>query len=74
MEYNGCEHVGTIEKVIVEGKRFKSPSAAASGVATTKDGKHTRLDGWIYWYAQRPGDADWTAIKELRQQGSVRYP
>ena len=67
MEYNGRQYTGAIEngEWVVEGKRFRSPSAAAGGVAVTKNGKHTNLDGWIYWYAKRSGDTEWVAIKQL---------
>ena len=69
MEYNGRLHIGTIHdgEWLVEGKRFKSPSAAAGGVATTKLGKHPSLDGWEYWQVKRPGDHDWVPISELRK-------
>ena len=61
------EHTGAIEngEWVVEGKRFRSPSASAGGVAVTKNGKHTNLGGWIYWYAKRPGNTNWVAIKQL---------
>ncbi len=49
-----------------DGKSFDSPSGAASGVAITKSGKHTRLDGWIYWEAKQPGEDAWTRIATLR--------
>ena len=67
MQYNGCQYTGTVEngEWVVEGERFKTPSGAASHVAVTKDGNRTNLDGWIYWYANRPGDTDWIAIKQL---------
>jgi hypothetical protein len=69
MEYNGRQHTGIITdgEWLVEGKRFKSPSAAAGGIAVTKDGNRTSLDGWIYWHVKRPGDSDWIAIRELRR-------
>ena len=69
MEYNGRRYEGAITdgEWLVEGQRFKSPSAAAGGVAVTKDGKHTRLDGWNYWSVKRPGDGDWVAIRALRR-------
>lgn len=69
MDYNGRQYTGTIDngEWVVEGQRFKSPSAAAGGVAVTKSGKHTNLDGWNYWEAKRPGDTDWVAIKEMRR-------
>ena len=73
MEYNGCEYSGVIEDGgwSVDGKRFLSPSAAASGVAVTRDGKHTNLDGWIYWYIRRPSDEDWIAMRQLRRMSDV---
>lgn len=69
MEYNGRQHAGAIEngEWLVEGNRFKSPSAAAGGVAITKNGKRTKLDGWIYWYVKRPGDSGWTALNQFRR-------
>lgn len=69
MEYNGTVHIGRIEdgEWIVEGQRFNSPSAAAGGVAKTRAGKSTSLDGWIYWHVKRPGDQDWTLILNLRE-------
>ncbi len=68
MRYNGRLHEGEIVdgKWIVDGKTFDSPSGAASGVAITKSGKHTRLDGWVYWEAKLPGEDKWTHILSLR--------
>jgi len=70
MRYNGRTHEGQIVdgKWIIEGKSFDSPSGAASGIAFTKRGERTRLDGWIYWEAQRAGDTEWTRIAELRPE------
>ncbi|MDE0330256.1 MAG: hypothetical protein OXL41_00150 [Nitrospinae bacterium] len=68
MEYRGRLYSGVIEngRWVVEGERFGSPSAAASGVARTKDGKRTNLDGWRYWSVRRPMDEDWIPINQLR--------
>lgn len=68
MRYNGRLYEGEIVdgKWIIEGKTFDSPSGAASGIAVTKKGKTTRLDGWIYWEVMPPGYTDWTPIKALR--------
>ena len=68
MEYNGRVYVGEIRDGVwcVEGQEFKSPSAAAGSVAVTKSGKHTSLDGWIYWQVKRSGDTRWIGIKDLR--------
>ncbi len=68
MEYNGRVHAGIIQDGVwmVEGGQYKSPSAAAGGVARTKDGKKTNLDGWTYWQVKRPEDVNWIGIDELR--------
>jgi hypothetical protein len=70
MAYNGRVHTGVIENGawMVEGGQHKSPSAAAGGVARTKDGKRTSLDGWAYWQVKRTGDTDWIGIGELRNR------
>lgn len=67
MQYNGHQYNGTVEngKWVVEGERFSTPSGAASRVAVTKNGNHTSLDGWAYWYVKRPGDTDWIEIRTL---------
>lgn len=72
MEYNGKRHFGRIDdgEWFVEDKRFTSPSAAAGGTALTRAGKHTKLDGWLYWEFKRPGDQDWAPISSLRQQAA----
>ncbi|NJM29609.1 MAG: hypothetical protein HC855_05465 [Rhizobiales bacterium] len=70
MEYNGRVYSGRIEngRWFVEGKAFKSPSAAAGGVALTKSGLHPSLDGWTYWYVKQPGETDWAPIATLRRR------
>jgi hypothetical protein len=67
MAYNGVTHFGVIDDGVwlVEGQRYTSPSGAASGVARTKKGQRTRLDGWGYWHAQLPNTALWVAIFDL---------
>jgi hypothetical protein len=74
MRYNGRQHEGEIVdgKWIIDGKTFDSPSGAASGVAITKSGKKTRLDGWTYWEAKVPGDTSWTPISSLRRKLNSR--
>ena len=70
MEYRGREHNGVVQNSVwvVEGRKFNSPSAAAGGVARTKDGKSPSLDGWRYWYVKRPGDPGWIALDTLRRR------
>jgi hypothetical protein len=68
MEYNGKVYNGVIDdgSWLVEGKRFGSPSAAAGGVAVTKNGSHPSLDGWIYWRVRLPGEASFKSLDVLR--------
>lgn len=68
MEYRGREHRGVIENAawVVDGQHFRSPSAAAGGVAVTKSGRRPSLDGWKYWQVKRPSDSDWKALSDLR--------
>jgi SeqA protein N-terminal domain len=53
---------------VVNGEIFDSPSGAASGVAMTAKNSLTRLNGWILWEVQRPGESGWTLIDTLRKQ------
>lgn len=73
MRYNGRLYEGEIVdgKWVIGGKTFDSPSGAASGIAITKKGKMTRLDGWIYWETQAPAETNWTPINALRPSSSV---
>jgi len=68
MEHSGRRHYAEIEngQWLAEGKYYKSPSAAAIGVARTRDGRSISLNGWNYWYAKRPGDEGWVSIQKLR--------
>jgi len=68
MEYNKKNYSGRIinGSWVVEGREFSSPSGAASGIALTKKGKPTKLDGWGYWYVKRPGTDNWTRLDDLR--------
>jgi hypothetical protein len=68
MTYNGQEYIGQISngKWVVGRHEFNSPSGAASGVAVTKDGSKTKLDGWKLWYVKRATDTDWVLIDALR--------
>ncbi|HWA70631.1 MAG TPA: hypothetical protein VG821_12455 [Rhizomicrobium sp.] len=69
MEYNKRPYAGEIVdgRWVVDGKIFDSPSGAASGIAITKNGKKTRLDGWMYWEVKQPGESQWTRISFLRR-------
>lgn len=69
MDYNGRVYSGQIDDGwwLVEGKRYKSPSGAASGVAITGRGAKTRLDGWKYWTVKLPAYDRWQHISTLRR-------
>jgi predicted CopG family antitoxin len=43
-----------------DGKLRKSPSEAASAISGTS------VNGWRFWYGQRPGDDDWRRLDEFR--------
>lgn len=73
MSYNGATYTGFIDNGawVVEGRHFTSPSGAASGVARTKKGKATRLDGWRYWEVQLPGTDTWVTLWHLWEQAEA---
>lgn len=68
MRYNNHTYEGQIVdgSWVIGDRRFESPSGAASGVARTKKGKPTRLDGWIYWQVKLPGEESWKPLESLR--------
>lgn len=70
MDYNNRTYEGKVIDGlwVIDDKYFDSPSGAASGVALTKKGKTTRLDGWAYWKAKLPGEDKWIYISSLRQR------
>jgi hypothetical protein len=61
-EYKGKLYVGRVESgsLLVLGKRFSSPSAAA--VEITK----RAANGWTFWECRFPGTEAWVSIKTLR--------
>lgn len=69
MSYNGIEFMGRIEdgSWLCDGERYSSPSAAAGGIARTKDGGRPSIDGWNYWKARLPGSQRWEPISLLRK-------
>ena len=73
MEYNKRRYEGEIVdgKWVIGGKTFSSPSGAASGIAITKNGEKTRLDGWMYWEVKQPGESQWKRISALRKAANA---
>ena len=49
--------------LVMEGKRFYSPSSAAVAIANSP------VNGWRFWEARLPGQAGWTIIDSLRRSG-----
>jgi predicted CopG family antitoxin len=62
-EYKGKNIYGRIEAgaLIVNGKKYLSPSAAA--VAVTGNS----VNGWIFWKCRFPGTIGWKEIQSLRK-------
>lgn len=73
MTYSGRDYEGQVVngKWVINGQSFDSPSGAASGIAITRKGTKTKLDGWNYWYVKRPDDAGWVALSSLRARSNV---
>lgn len=61
-EYKGKQYVGQVQSgaLLVAGKRFKSPSAAAVEVTGRS------ANGWLFWECKFPGSDTWTRLKALR--------
>jgi len=69
MNYNGRSHTGEIMQGAwhVGGAIYRTPSAAAGGVARSKKGAPVSLDGWEYWEIQKSESSRWIKISELRK-------
>jgi hypothetical protein len=57
---------------IIDGQVYDSPSGAAIGVARTKKGTTTHLNGWRYWQVKRAQDLTWTSLQALRREAEPR--
>jgi hypothetical protein len=62
--HKGQTWLGRVERgaLVVNGKRFDTPSAAA--VFITK----SPANGWTFWECRLPGQASWQIIKGLRRK------
>lgn len=62
-EYKGQTIVGRVESglMVVNGKRFDSPSSAAGSITDNS------VNGWTFWECRFPGDVTWRLIKSLRE-------
>lgn len=61
--YKGIAISGRIESgaLVVNGKRFDSPSAAAVAITGNP------VNGWVFWECKIPGRTSWQMIKSLRK-------
>ena len=61
-KYKGYCYYGQVCEgaLIINGKRFLSPSAAA--VTITRN----TVDGWLFWDCKLPGDSSWVNICALK--------
>lgn len=60
--HKGRVILGRVEvgALAVNGKRYDSPSSAASDITKTS------VNGWIFWECKKPGSTSWQTIKALR--------
>ncbi len=61
--YKGQLHLAEVENgaMMVNGKRYDSPSAAAMSITVAP------VNGWTFWEAKLPGRGTWEQIKALRK-------
>ena len=64
--YKGQLHLAEVSSgaLVLNGKRFDSPSAAAMSIT-----RHP-VNGWTFWEVRLPGQGRWTRLKDLRSGGS----
>jgi len=61
--YKGENYYGKVEsgKLVVNGQRFDSPSAAAVAITGNP------VNGWTFWECRAPGKSSWQMMKALRK-------
>ena len=61
--YRGQMYYGKVEKgrLVVNGNRFNSPSAAAMSITGNS------VNGWTFWECRMPDQSNWQIIKSLRR-------
>ena len=61
-KFKGREYSARVENgaLVYDGRRYDTPSAAAMAIT------EVAANGWRFWNARRPGDADFKRIKYLR--------
>lgn len=65
-KYKGYFYYGEVGNgaLIIDGKEFSSPSAAA--VVITRN----PVDGWLFWYCKLPGQPSWMNSYEIKKRNS----
>jgi hypothetical protein len=59
-------------RLVVNGQKFETLSAAAKALAVTKEGKKaTSLDGWLYWKVKLPGEMEWRSLGDMRGSNHI---
>ena len=63
--HKGRTHVAVVESgaLVLNGKRFDTPSSAANFITGTS------VNGWIFWECRLPGKSNWQLITTLRKGG-----
>lgn len=61
--YKGVSYLGKVDAgaLVVNNKRFDSPSAAAVAITDSP------VNGWTFWECRLPGKSSWQMIKSLRK-------
>jgi len=61
--YKGQMYTGTVQNgaLVLNGKRFSSPSAAAIEITGTP------INGWRFWECLQPGATKWKSIADFRR-------
>ena len=61
-KYKGRIHRAEVRDgaLMLEGKRFDSPSSAAMSITGNP------VNGWTFWEAKLPGQGNWQSMKSLR--------
>lgn len=64
--YKGQTYLARVEggALMLSGKRFDSPSAAAMSITGDKP-----VNGWTFWECRLPGQGGWKTLKALRKSG-----
>lgn len=70
LDYNGQRFVGRVDNgaLILDGRRFSSPSGAADELCRTKDGRRTSLNGKELIRVRLPNESEFALLKEYERR------